>query len=168
MCQEPIILEVHTWRMLKVPDWRFGRQGHPHTFFCCLVYFSRGMLFIWRHLNVKQRIDENYTALFRNEYIVRDQNLNPKAKCILNIRRIGRLGENRDKNLKRIIAMSLSHVYNLKESLYFSFLYLNRHFVSLPLRGITKLSSESHFSGQKTPIAQGCKLYQMTHQNGTL
>ena len=27
VCQEPHILEVHSWRMLMVPDW--GRVGHP-------------------------------------------------------------------------------------------------------------------------------------------
>ena len=41
-------------------------SGH----FLSLGWSYRGMLFIWKHLNVKQRIDENYTALFRNEYIV--------------------------------------------------------------------------------------------------
>ena len=28
MCQEPPILEVHTWRMLMVPDLGLGGQGH--------------------------------------------------------------------------------------------------------------------------------------------
>ena len=29
VCQEPPILEVHTWRMLMAPDWRLGGWGHP-------------------------------------------------------------------------------------------------------------------------------------------
>ena len=29
MCQEPHIIEVHTWRALMVPDWSLGGWGHP-------------------------------------------------------------------------------------------------------------------------------------------
>ena len=28
LCQEPPVLEVHTWRTLKVPDWSLGGWGH--------------------------------------------------------------------------------------------------------------------------------------------
>ncbi len=28
VCQEPPVLEVHTWRTLKVPDWILGGWGH--------------------------------------------------------------------------------------------------------------------------------------------
>ena len=30
--QEPPVLEVHTWRMLKVPDWGLGGWGHPWSY----------------------------------------------------------------------------------------------------------------------------------------
>ena len=29
MCQEPSVLEVYTWRTLRVPDWILGGWGHP-------------------------------------------------------------------------------------------------------------------------------------------